>query len=304
MLQHFLIPLDGSKLAESILPVAQTLARVCHARVTLLHVVEPAAPSTIHGQAHLMNAAQAEQYLQEHAEALARENIVTTWHVDVAERGDVVGAIFAHGLELETDLILLADHGASGLMSRIAGSIPLQVLQRGEIPVLLVRTALLQHGPFRCENILVPLDSSALYETALDTAGELARLSGATLQLIVVVPTVDALSPERAATGVMLPSSTRAVLDLAESGAQNYIEEKLGALRAQNLSAVGHVARGDVVARILEQADGIRADLIVMATHGRSGFEAFWSGSIAPRVVNHATIPVLLLRVTGDEPVR
>lgn len=304
MFRHFLIPLDGSKLAESILPVAQTLAKVCRARVTLLHVVEPAAPSTIHGQAHLLNAAQAEHYLKEHAGALAREGIETTWHVDVAEGGDVVKAIFAHGLELKTDMILLADHGATGLKSRIVGSIPQQVLQRGEIPVLLVRTALLRDRPFRCENILVPLDSSALYETALDTALELARAAGATLHPVVVVPTVDALSPERAATSVMLPTSTRAVLDLAETGADKYMEEKLDSLRTQKVNAVGHVARGDVVTKILEQADSTHADLIVMATHGRAGFEAFWSGSIAPRVVNRATIPVLLLRVTGDEPVR
>lgn len=304
MFQHFLVPLDGSQLAESILPVAQTLAQLCRARVTLLHVVEPAAPATIHGQTHLLNAPQAQLYLQTRAKELTAQGITADWHVDVAERGDVVTAIFAHALELQTDLILLADHGASGIKSRIGGSIPQQVLQRGEIPVLLIRTALLRDRAFACKNILVPLDSSALYESALDVARDIARVSGATLHLIVVVPTVDALSPERTATGTILPSSTRAVLDLAETGARQYLDEKIDALRAQNLNAAGHVARGDVVTKILEHAEATRADLIVMATHGRAGFDAFWSGSIAPRVVNHATLPVLLLRVTGDEPVR
>ena len=304
MFQHFLVPLDGSKLAESILPVAQTLAQLCKARLTLLHVVEPAAPATIHGQAHLLNAAQAKEYLETRVVELHTHDIAADWHVDVAERGDVVTAIFAHALELQTDLILLADHGASGIKSRIVGSIPQQVLQRGEIPVLLVRTALLRDRAFECRNVLVPLDSSALYETALDAARDLARVSSATLHLVVVVPTMDALSPERTATGTILPSSTRAVLDLAESGARQYVDEKMNALRAQNLNAVGEVARGDVVTKILEHAKATRADLIVMATHGRAGFDAFWSGSIAPRVVNHAAVPVLLLRVTGPEPMR
>ncbi|MCG3142154.1 MAG: hypothetical protein HDKAJFGB_03542 [Anaerolineae bacterium] len=303
MFKHFLVPLDGSQLAETILPVTQTLAQMCRARVTLLHVVEPAAPATIHGQPHLMNAAQAETYLQARAAQLTAQGIAAAWHVDTAARG-VANAIFAHGLELQADLILLADHGASGLKSRIVGSIPQQVLQRGEIPVLLVRTASLRDHVFECKNILVPLDSSALYETALDAACELARLSDATVHPIVIVPTVDALSPEHAATSVILPSSTRAVLDLAETGARQYVDEKIAALHARNLRAVGHVARGDVVTKILERATAVHADLIVMATHGRAGLDAFWSGSIAPRVVNRAPIPVLLLRVKNAEPTR
>lgn len=304
MFTHFLIPLDGSSLAEAILPVAQALARMCGARVTLLHVVEPAAPATIHGQAHLMNVAEAERYLQERARELAQHGIAANWHVDVARGGDVVKAIFAHGLELRADLILLTDHGASGIKSRLLGSIPQQVLHRGDIPVLLVRTELSAQRAFQCQSVLVPLDSSALYETSLDAASEIARVSGATLHLVVVVPTLDSLSPERSATGIILPSSTRAVLDLAESGARQYLAAKLDALAGQGLEAERHIARGDIVAKILEQAENVRADLIVMATHGRAGLDAFWSGSIAPRVVSRATVPVLLLRVTGDEPVR
>ncbi len=304
MFQHFLVPLDGSGLAETILPVAQHLAQVCGARVTLLHVVEPAAPATIHGQTHLMNAAQADAYLRGRAAELNAQGIDTDWHVDVAEGGDVVKAIFAHGLELRADLILLADHGASGLKSRLVGSIPQQVLQRGEIPVLLVRTVSLAQRAFVCQTILVPLDSSVLYETALQVASELATVSGASLQLIVVVPTIDALSPERNATGAILPTSTRAVLDLAETGARQYLDSKLDALSQQNIKAAGVVARGNVVQKILEQSDAVRADMIIMATHGRAGLDAFWSGSIAPRVVNRAAVPILLLRVIGDEPVR
>lgn len=302
MFQHFLVPLDGSQLAETILPVARVLAQVCDARVTFLHVVEPAAPATIHGQAHLMTTAQAETYLQTRATELAQQGIHADWHVDRAEGGDVVQAIFAHGLELEADLILLADHGASGLKSRLLGSIPQQVLQRGEIPVLLVRTAWLAQRAFECRTILVPLDSSVRYETALHAAQELAEKSGARLELIVVVPTTDTLSPEKSATGTILPSSTRAVLDLAASGAQQYLDATVNALRLHKLDAHGQVARGDVVTRIMEASAAVRADMIIMATHGRAGLDAFWSGSIAPRVVNRAAVPVMLLRVKDDMP--
>jgi nucleotide-binding universal stress UspA family protein len=158
--------------------------------------------------------------------------------------------------------------------------------------------------PFICKTILVPLDSSALYEQALAVAADLARALAATLQLVVVVPTVRTLSPERAATGTLLPTSTRAMLDLAETGATQYLDAKIEEYQTNGLIARGRVLRGDIPTQILADEQQTEADLIVMATHGRAGLDAFWSGSIAPKVLNRAHAPVLLLRVSGAEPVR
>src|SRR5207302_1377683 len=53
MFNHLLVPLDGSKLAEAILPAAAAWAERLHARLTLLHITEKNAPATIHGEHHL-----------------------------------------------------------------------------------------------------------------------------------------------------------------------------------------------------------------------------------------------------------
>lgn len=303
MFKHLLVPLDGSSLAEAILPAALSLGVCLPARVTLLHVVEPSPPATIHGDTHLMNAADAEKYLARVAEKFRAAEVVVDTHVDVVTRGDVAKAIFAEGAELGADLILLTSHGKSGLREILFGGIAQQVLQSGVIPVLMVRPDPARVG-FTLARILVPLDSSALYEPALAVAAELARVYRAALHLVVVVPTFQTLSPERAATGVLLPSSTRALLDLAESGAVEYLERKLAALRAQNVEASAEVARGNSADKIVQVAARAAADLLVMATHGRAGLDAFWSGSVAPKVLSRARAPVLLLRVTGAEPVR
>ena len=63
MLRHLLVPLDGSPLAEAVLPAVGALATRFRARVTLLHVLETAAPETIHGQPHLTDPARAQAYL-------------------------------------------------------------------------------------------------------------------------------------------------------------------------------------------------------------------------------------------------
>ncbi|HZQ10145.1 MAG TPA: universal stress protein [Anaerolineae bacterium] len=304
MFKHLLVPLDGSHLAESILPVARTFALALHAPVTLLHVVEPTAPATVHGDTHLMTAPDAQAYLDRIADQLRVAGIPVDTHVDVVV-GDVAKAIFQHGGELNADLILLTNHGHSGLKQALFGSIAQQVLQSGAIPVLLVKAETpIPEASYTCTRILVPLDSSPLYETALEVSVDLARAFSAALHLVVVVPTMQTLSPERAATGILLPSSTRAMLDLAESGAEEYLEKKIEQLGTGGISVSGQVLRGDVPTQIIMAEQQSEADLIVMATHGRAGLDAFWSGSIAPKVLSRAHAPTLLLRVAGPEPVR
>lgn len=305
MFKHLLVPLDGSRLAETILPVAQTFARAMDAQVTLLHVVEPTPPASIHRDKHLLDEAEARTYLENIAGELRLAGITADIHVDAAVGGDVARAIFAHGGELSADLIVLTNHGRSGLKEALNGSIAQKVLQSGVIPVLLVKAIEpAPLAPYSCQNILVPLDSSPLYERALEVAIELCRALNAGLTVIVVVPTPGTLSPERAATGILLPSSTRAMLDLAENGAVEYLDQKNAELRDMGIRVETQVLRGDIPTQIVAAEERTHADLIVMATHGRAGLDAFWSGSIAPRVLNRAHAPTLLLRVAGIEPVR
>ena len=81
MFKNILVPLDGSSLAEVILPAARSLGGHLGARVTLLHVVEPSAPATIHGERHLGAAEEARDYLKKIArqfeEAMCRW--IGTW---------------------------------------------------------------------------------------------------------------------------------------------------------------------------------------------------------------------------------
>jgi nucleotide-binding universal stress UspA family protein len=303
MFKHILVPLDGSSLAQAILPAVESLGKHFAARVTLLHVVEPTAPPTIHGDRHLITAKEAQQYLGGIARRFEDAGVAVDWHVDVVERGDVPKTIFAHCGELNADLVALTSHGASGLRGIVFGSIAQQVLQSGQVPVFMERPESAR-PEFSLDNILVPLDSSTLYEPALDLAAELAARYGSALHLVVVVPTMSTLSPERAATGMLLPSSTKAILDLAQDGAVEYLQRKVLDFKARGLTVTAEVERGDTAPKILEVAGRRPVDLFVMATHGRAGLDAFWQGSVTPKVLSRAKSPVLLLRVEGPEPVR
>jgi nucleotide-binding universal stress UspA family protein len=68
-------------------------------------------------------------------------------------------------------------------------------------------------------------------------------------------------------------------------------------LQAEGIKATADVRRGDPAMVIIDAAEQTRADLIVLATHGKTGMNAFWSGSATPNVTSRSVIPLLLVPV-------
>ncbi len=304
MFKRILVPLDGSRLAESVLSSALFFAEQFGAKIILFHAVEQAAPATVHGERHLLTTEEAQTYLNDLAARLARPGLVVETNVHPVKEADVARSIIEHITELNADMIVLAEHGNSGLRNMLIGNIAQQVVQRATTPLLFVRPQMDNVPAFACRKILVPLDGTPIHEPALPVATALARACGAALHLITVVPTTGTLSAERAGTGLLLPTTMTAVLDLAQRDAVEYLQKTTARLLADGLSATAAVVRGDTAPAILNAAERAGADLIVLATHGRANIDAFWSGSITPKVLSRSDVPVLLVRVTGEEAQR
>ena len=303
MFKHILIPLDGSLLAETVLPAGAYLAGVCGSLVTLLHVIERDAPQEVHGERHLRDGAEAGEYLDEVARRAFPAGMRVERHVHTDGVTDVAAGIALHVGEFAPDLILMCTHGKGGLRGFIFGRIAHQVVKLGSKPVLLIPPHVAGIMPkFSCRRLLVALDGNPAHEDALRVAVNLAQVCGAELQLLMVVPTASTLSGEEAATAVMLPRATAALLDLAEQEAQQYLQRHLISLQDAGVSITTGVLRGDPVTDIIDSAIQTGTDLIVMATHGKTGLKAFWSGSAAPNVATRSMIPLLLVPVDGEEP--
>lgn len=296
MFRRLLVPLDGSRLAESALPAVVALATNLGARVTLFHAVERTAPPTVHGDRHLTALEEAEAYLTGAASWLAERGVGAEIRVD-SEAGDVAARIAAGIAAVDAGLVVLCTHGGSGLRGLIFGRVAQQVLQRGHVPVLLVQpTPAGREQPFACRRIMVPLDGSTTAEVALPAAAELAAACGAELLLAMIVPTVETISGERAAAVRLMPTAGAAVLDSEAAEADAYLQ----AVAARTVAAgrpVTTLDRGEPVRTLLDLASRRNIDLIVMATHGRSGVGAVWAGSVAQRIISHSTRPVLLVRI-------
>ena len=300
---HVLVPLDGSRLAEGALAPAMTLAARLGARVRLVHIVERGAPATIHGERHLTSTGEAEAYLQGVASRFADAGIPVEVHTHNSPEGDVADSIAIHARAGRADLIVLCAHGRGGLRGWLAGAIAQRVVRHGGAPVLMIRQgADPDTAPFAPRTVLVALDGTTAGEVALPAALALARATGATLHLLVVVATIDTIMGDRAATARLVPNATGAALDLESDTARGYLAGLRTRLAGGGLAVTTEVARGDAAATVLASAVRAGESVVALATHGRAGFDAFWAASVGARVVARTRGPLLLVGATGPLP--
>jgi nucleotide-binding universal stress UspA family protein len=142
MYKRILVPLDGSKTAEAILPFVLEIAGPLDIEVALLRVVVPIPPSVVEGSRQVVvedteaRRAEAERYLDSLAAELRDRGVrVRT----VVRRGDPVTEIASTARELEVDLVAMTTHGRSGLGRLLFGSVAEAVLRSTDLPVLMMR---------------------------------------------------------------------------------------------------------------------------------------------------------------------
>ena len=299
MYARLLVPLDGSHLAETVLPTVQRLAIAWDATVLLLHVIERGAPEAVHGDRHLTTVAEASPYLEGLSYRLRSQGVSVETHAHPAPESDVATSIVEHSEEGRADLIVLCTHGRGRVRDLLFGRIAQQVLRRGSAPVLLIRPAedsgIVGLDPHR---VLVALDSTIAAEATLLPAHAFACALGASLHLVMVVPTQETLRGDRSAVGTFMPAATRATLELEETQAQTYLAstaERLSKV-APSVPITTEVSRGEPSALLAARAAAADVGLIAIATHGRAGLQAIWAGSVAAQLLARTRAPLLLLR--------
>jgi nucleotide-binding universal stress UspA family protein len=299
--KHILVPLDGTRLAEAVLPVAVQLAGKIEARVTLLHIIEEDAPERIHGERHLTSLAGAMTYLEKVKKEFFPGFIDVRTHVHETEARDVAQSIVSHAADLESDLIAMCTHGRGGLAGFLLGSIAEQILDLGRTAVLVLYPHNLEkHVELDHMNFLVPLDGDPEHETGFRTALQLARACNASLHLVMAVHILSTLPGEQAASAIRLPGATNAMLEINQEQGLRYLH---GLIRSAGEAATGitlEVRRGDPVRVVLKAARRSGSDIIVMAMHGKSSMDSFWADSLTPKIARRSHIPLLLVPVDED----
>jgi nucleotide-binding universal stress UspA family protein len=299
MFSQLLIPLDGSRMAESVLPAAAFLAERCGAGVTLMHIMERKAPRQIHGERHLRAAEEAKEYLQNLRLHAFPGGVRVAMHVHETEEGNVAQSIVQHARELSIDLIIMCTHGHKRLDQVLFGTIAQKVIALGETPVLILHPAAkAAQRQVAWHSFLVPLDGNPEHEQSIPVVLQLAKICAASVHLVMSVPTYGTLSGSVASRSRFAPAATSALLEMAEEDAEEYLRRQVERLQNEGCEVSAQVARGDPATEIAGVARRLSVDLIIMGTHGKIGSGAFWSGSVTPAVFNRAQVPLLLVPVT------
>jgi nucleotide-binding universal stress UspA family protein len=301
MVRKLIVPLDGSRLAEAVLPAAGYLAQHLQAEAVLLHVLEANPPREVHGEHHLASLQEAADYLSAIAQMLPPK---VNWSVQIHNppAQDVSTSIVIDALALQADLIIMCTHGRSGFEKRIFGSIAQSVLVEGKRPVLLIDPSEGEPAPeFICSRILVPLDGEPDHAQSLPVAKEIAQNCGSALHLLMVVYQRRDLPPELASTARLLPGTTDALLEIGEGDARAYLATRLADLEQTGIPLSSEVVRGDPTTEVIRAAGQVQADLIVLGTHAKKPGESFWSGSLTPRLIARTNLPLLLVPVNPQD---
>jgi nucleotide-binding universal stress UspA family protein len=291
MFQHILVPLDGSPLAERALPFAQAIAAAGNARLRLLRVV---LPSVNHPDVEAAAVTEAEGYLRNLAERLSP---VTT--DCVVEKGEATDILLGLITRPDIDLVAMSTHGRSGIGRWIYGSVADAVLRHSPVPVLLA-SASMQLTRWRSDRplrILVSLDYSALSESILEPACNLADTLKAKLILASVAPLLVTPDPYGGVDVAYDPDEDRAERRI-------YLEGIAEKLRKPGRDVSIQDAFGQVDWTLLEVAREQGADLIAIASHGSGGVTRLIMGSVASSIVQRAPLPLLIVRpaVPSEEP--
>lgn len=151
--------------------------------------------------------------------------------------------------------------------------------------------------PFALRRILVALDGDPRHEAGFELVCSLAVASKAQLKLLSVVPELSPLAGRNAAHARFLPGSSWFMQGLTQHNLKQYLGQLLLRAEDQQLRVEAEVQYGKIAKTISERAEAFDADLIVLATRGRAGIQAFWANSTAARVQGLTTRSLLLLPI-------
>jgi nucleotide-binding universal stress UspA family protein len=285
MFRTILVPLDGTRFAESALPIATRLARggSSSLHLVLAHQLVPALVGMGEFALPLTNIDEEQRteeasYLTRTAEELA---MAGAGPVEYREADGPAGpAICEEAIRLDADLVVMTTHGRGGARRLWHGSVADYVVRHLTVPVLLTHP---DHPKTRSADsalrgILVALDLSQDSEAILEPVEKLARITHAPVTLMHVA--------KEPVLGVW-----------QDFEAPRRLDRIADRLRERGVVVSIRVTTGISAASSLRDAlRESRFDMMAMTTHGAGGLRRMWMGSVADSVVRSASKPVLILR--------
>jgi len=300
MYSRILVPLDGSKVAEQVLPYARHLAGKFQIPVDLMGAVDLAGIAShiktekaLNLDAFISDSVRhSEAYLQGISKRFP--GLTAGWTVSKGKPEEVV---IEKAASDSAALIAMATHGRSGIDRWLLGSVAEKVLRGTSNPLLLVKASGHERGDAEStiQRIIVALDGSPLAERVLPHVTAVAKKMASKMLLLraynlgEIVSTFEGPIPD-----------WKALEEQAMAEAVKYLDGKVQELKREGLSDVSSRASEKEAAReIIDVAAEEPNSLIAMCSHGRSGVQRWVLGSVTEKVVRHSYCPVLVIPARG-----
>ena len=302
MFDHILVPLDGSSLAECVLPHVVAVARAFGSRVTLLRVLERTRTSGptrfVDPLGWYINEAEARAYLDGWTARLQETGLrVESALLEGQSAERIVGFV----READVGLIILSSHGRSGMSGWNVSSIVLKIILRAYVPVMIVRAYQAVIGDLtslRYRRLLVPLDCSQRSECVLPPSVTLARFHESELlaahvasrpQMIRRAP--PAQEDIELANRILERNRVEAIQYLEQLPSQLDVDVQTRLLVSDHAAATLH--------DLVEQES---VDLVVLSAHGYSGGTKWPYGSMVVNFIGYGITPLLVVQdLSPDE---
>jgi nucleotide-binding universal stress UspA family protein len=296
MFEHILVPLDGSSLAECVLPHLVAIARAYNSQVSLLRVLDPARvttrPQLVDPFDWQIRKTEAETYLREKALALEAEQIHP--RIEVLE-GKAAETAIEYANSHDVSLIIMSSHGQSGITGWNVSSVVQKIILRAQTSFMVIRAyrpPIQAIGGLQYRRILVPLDGSQRAEIVLPAAITLARAHEGEVLIAHVIR-----KPEMPSRTPPCPEDVRLANQVVERNRREvtrYLDE-FKFRRDVNIDVRLSVGE-NIPASLHEIVNQSNVDLVCVSAHGYSGETRWPFGSSVFSLIAFGTTPLLVVQ--------
>jgi nucleotide-binding universal stress UspA family protein len=300
MFDPILVPLDGSQLAECVLPHVVAFARSFDAEITLLRMLEKNQASVqlfdlLNWQ---INKTQATLYLEKTKARFKESSIRVRMTV---QEGLVAEGITEYAQNRGGKLIILSSHGRNGLTQWGISSITQKIILSAQTSLLIVRAH--QHGVHSGElteapvyqHILVPLDGSQRADNVLPIITQLAQFHKSHIHLVQVVQTPE-MARQMPPVREDIDLSNR-IVERNREEAERYLEQLKSRSVLEGIAVQTHLITSDNAAVALHQlGEQEHIDMVALSAHGYSGNHQWPYGSMVNNFILYGKVPLLIVQ--------
>jgi len=297
MLEYILLPLDGSSLAERVLPHAVALSKAFNSKLTLLRVInkgdEEDQNNIINPMTWQMRKSEAEAYLKSVHNHLAKIDVDS--EIKILD-GNPAQQIIDFARNEDVELIIMSSHGSSGVSAWNINSTVQKVLLRAFMPVMIIRAYQEDYGSLtglKYHRLFLPLDGSKRAECILPLAKSICSAQDSKVFLTHIIE--EPRLPRQTPIGDEVKKIITQLRDINLKEASTYMAQLKEQFNPENVEIIIETSEKPSIA-MHNIIDREQIDLVMLSAHGYSGESRWPYGKIALSFIAYGTTPLLIVQ--------